>query len=49
MNQYIQGVFGGALIICLLMLNFPEQKSCGVKISHGNGNVTHVSYGVWNE
>lgn len=47
MDQYIQGVFGGALVICLLMINFPEKHSCAVEI--GKGNVTHVLVGSYDE
>lgn len=49
MTQYINGIFVGALILCILMLNFPQQKTCEVKIKNGNGNVSHVQVGVWNE
>ena len=43
MNQYVQGIFSGILIVCLLLLNFPDKKSCVVEI--GKGNVTHVLVG----
>lgn len=49
MSQYINGIFFGALILCIFMLNFPAQKTCEVKINHGNGNVSNVQVGVWNE
>ena len=48
-ESMVVGMFLGALVLCILMLNFPEQKNCSVKISHGNGNVAYVSYGVWEE
>lgn len=47
MNEYIKGAFSGALVICILMLNFPEKKHCVVEI--GKGNVTHVLVGAYHE
>lgn len=47
MNQYIQGIFGGALIICLLMLNFPKHKTCEVNLQ--GQRIGHVSIGIWND
>ena len=47
MNQYIQGAFFGALVLCILMLNFPVSKACTVEI--GKGNVTHVLVGAYHE
>jgi len=47
MNQYIQGAFCGALILCILMLNFPVKKTCVVEM--GKGNVTHVLVGSYND
>lgn len=46
-NQYIQGVFGGALIICLLMLNFPKHQTCEVNL--GGQRISYVKLGVWND
>lgn len=48
-ESMVVGMFLGALVLCILMLNFPAQKMCGVKISHGNGNVSHMQVGVWDE
>lgn len=45
MNEYIQGVFGGALIISLLMLNFNEPVQCEVSQIVA-GSRTHIIYGV---
>ena len=47
MNEYIKGTFFGALIICLLMLNFPKSQACTVEI--GKGNVTHIMVGAYSE
>ena len=47
MNQYISGVFGGALVLCILMLNFPKDKACAVSVKQGN--VTHVTVGAYDE
>ncbi len=47
MTQYIHGVFGGALVICLFMLNFSEPKSCYVSVGHGNEK--HISVGYYSE
>lgn len=47
MEEYIKGIFGGALVICLLMMNFPERKQCVVEF--GKGNVTHVLVGKYDE
>jgi hypothetical protein len=51
MTQYIHGVFGGALVICLLMLNFSEPKTCAVTMKHGNGNnmVSYVTVGAYDD
>lgn len=45
-DSFIVGMFVGALVLCLAMLNWPEPKRCGVVISYGNGKVSHVQYGV---
>ena len=47
MNQYVQGAFCGALVLCILMLNFPEHKTC--EVSWGDLNHTHIRVGIWNE
>ena len=51
MTQYIHGVFGGALVICLFMLNFSEPKTCAVTMKHGNGNnmVSYVTVGAYDD
>ena len=47
MNQYIQGMFGGMLILCIFMMVFPKAKTCVVEI--GRGNVTHVTVGKYSD
>ena len=43
----IIGIFVGALLLSLLMLNFPKHQTC--EVDWGDLNRTHVRIGVWNE
>lgn len=47
MDRFMQGIFAGALIICLFMLNFEKPRQCVVQ--YGHGNVTHVLIGEYND
>lgn len=42
-DQYIQGAFFGALVLCVLMLNFPKDRECEVRVNYGK--VVNVSVG----
>lgn len=44
-DEYIKGAFLGALVVCLLMLNFPKERTCAVTITRGN--ISHVTVGDW--
>ena len=43
-TSFVQGIFFGALLICLLMLNFPKPTKCTVMVAYENK--TFVTYGV---
>lgn len=47
MDRFMQGIFAGGLIICLLMLNFDKPRQCVVEF--GRDNVTHVLVGKYND
>jgi hypothetical protein len=44
-DEYIKGAFLGALILCVLMLAFPKDQECFVKMNYKTG--VHVSVGTW--
>lgn len=46
-DEYIKGAFLGALILCVLMLVFPEHKSCVIELQ--KGNQTHIYVGKYYE
>lgn len=43
-ESFIVGMFGGALVLCLIMLNFQAPIRCEVQM--GDMNHTHIIYGV---
>jgi len=43
----IIGVFIGALLLSLLMLNFPKHQTCEVNL--GGQRISYVKLGVWND
>lgn len=45
-DSFVYGVVFGILFVTMLMGWFPEKTECEVKIGYGNGNRTHVIYGV---
>ena len=48
-DVFVLGVVMGLLLSCFFMLVFPMPKACEVRVAHGNGNVSVVSYGVYKE
>lgn len=44
-DEYIKGAFLGALVLCLAMLVFPQERTCTVTMTHGK--TMHVSVGSW--
>jgi len=46
-DSFVCGLFGGALVLSVIMLNFPQNKQCVVEM--GRGNVTHVLIGEYKE
>lgn len=43
MDNFVHGIFAGALVICLLMLNYEKPRQCVVEM--GRGNITNVLIG----
>lgn len=46
MDNYVKGIFTGALLMCFFMLIWPKATTCQVVLKHGNGNSTIVQYGI---
>lgn len=43
-ESFVLGIFFGALLICLFMLNYPKPTKCSVMVAYANK--TFVTYGV---
>ncbi len=44
-DSFVAGVFGGMLLLCVLMLALPTKKICEVSLYRNNGKTEHVHVG----